>query len=832
MRLIFVALASLGIQINSIGQLLYDTAMWVPNGPVHSMVRYNNDLIIGGDFNYVGKALGYGMAVDTVNGVPVFYGFPEVDGPVYAVFPDTWGGWFIGGDFTLVGGQPRKNLAHISKSGHLYPGFNPSPDGAVYAIWVVPSNASSGIPRPEVYVGGDFTIIGGETRHHLAVLNPYNGAPYINWDPVLNGRVRCITGKGRSTVYVGGDFTLVNGYSKLRLAEFNQVNGAVYVAETLKVFNNAFNASVEALYYAYGELFIGGAFTTVDNQQRKYLVKYIAGADSIDTGFNPGVNGPVYTIGKEGYVVKYGSTGPPPPARIGDHQEYNERMFMDTTILFGGFFSLVGGQPRINIAEVSTTDGSVTSLNIQTNGPVNSLNWSKRNGDIFIGGNFTLVNGQPRRHFAQTDSLGAIKNLQFNVSDPVRCLALSDSLLYLGGEFVCRDGVERNNIAAIDLTTKTAGSFNIGADRYVSSMVLTGTGKLLVGGNFLALGGQPRMGVGGIDLNTNSVMPFVANANGLVRTVTYIGNKMYFGGLFSTVNNIPRTNMGCVNIVTGQLENWHPDPNGTVNSIEAGSDRIWVGGYYTSIGGFQKNHLAVVDTLGGYCITSFNAAVNDGIYDLDVDGSRLYLGGWFSTLGSQPRSNAGMMDPYSAAVSSFNPNPSNYVRSVQQIDPSTVVIGGDFTLVGGQDRDHMALVTSATGTLLPLNPGLNRAPLCYIKENNILYTGGLHTAISGRVHAFLNAINLQYTPGFPESDYPHQLLIYPNPAGEFIMVSLASPVDGMSLVIRDMTGREVLRVIITGAEAMLNISDLTPGIYMVGAEGGHISFQQKLIITR
>jgi hypothetical protein len=33
------------------------------------------------------------------------------------VVPDGTGGWFIGGDFSGVGGLPRANLAHIQSNG-------------------------------------------------------------------------------------------------------------------------------------------------------------------------------------------------------------------------------------------------------------------------------------------------------------------------------------------------------------------------------------------------------------------------------------------------------------------------------------------------------------------------------------------------------------------------------------------------------------------------------------------------------------------------------------------------------------------------------------------
>src|SRR5258708_10670004 len=35
--------------------------------------------------------------------------FPSVNGTVYAIVPDGLGGWYMGGDFSSVAGQPRRD---------------------------------------------------------------------------------------------------------------------------------------------------------------------------------------------------------------------------------------------------------------------------------------------------------------------------------------------------------------------------------------------------------------------------------------------------------------------------------------------------------------------------------------------------------------------------------------------------------------------------------------------------------------------------------------------------------------------------------------------------
>ena len=79
------------------------------------------------------------------------------------VVGDGSGGFYIGGNFTTVGGTACKNLAHIQSNGTLQSSWCPNPNGTVNVL------ALSGTT---LYVGGAFTTIGvGEpTRERLAAV--------------------------------------------------------------------------------------------------------------------------------------------------------------------------------------------------------------------------------------------------------------------------------------------------------------------------------------------------------------------------------------------------------------------------------------------------------------------------------------------------------------------------------------------------------------------------------------------------------------------------------------------------------------------------------------
>lgn len=180
----------------------------VTNGSINAIVQDGNTVYIGGTFTQVGPNIANGVALDKATGAPDL-AFANPDGNLYACIPDGSGGWYIGGSFTHVDGQPRANLARINGDGSVAP-WNPNPGDAVYALAVSGST---------VYVGGLFTIMGGQARGRLAALDATDGN-LITWDPNANSNVYALVVSG-STLYVGGAFTKMGNYLGRSLAVFS-----------------------------------------------------------------------------------------------------------------------------------------------------------------------------------------------------------------------------------------------------------------------------------------------------------------------------------------------------------------------------------------------------------------------------------------------------------------------------------------------------------------------------------------------------------------------------------------------------------------------------------
>src|SRR2546428_13707376 len=81
--------------------------------------------------------------------------------------PDGSGGWYLGGNFTAVRGQPRMYLAALDAATGAATAWDAHADDYVFALAV-----SGGT----VYAGGLFTNIGGQRRNLIAALDAARAA--------------------------------------------------------------------------------------------------------------------------------------------------------------------------------------------------------------------------------------------------------------------------------------------------------------------------------------------------------------------------------------------------------------------------------------------------------------------------------------------------------------------------------------------------------------------------------------------------------------------------------------------------------------------------------
>ena len=126
-------------------------ATWVPDGEVKAIAISGSTAYIGGNFTRIAPYTGSSALFDAST-AQLNTPWPEVNGVVNDVVPDGAGGWYLGGDFTSVGGVPRTDLAHVLADGTLDPNFAPTTDGLVRAL---------AVGTGTVFAGGEFSTANG-----------------------------------------------------------------------------------------------------------------------------------------------------------------------------------------------------------------------------------------------------------------------------------------------------------------------------------------------------------------------------------------------------------------------------------------------------------------------------------------------------------------------------------------------------------------------------------------------------------------------------------------------------------------------------------------------
>ena len=641
----------------------------VTNGPVYALEQQNGTLYVGGQFTQISPASGAGVPFDPTTGAQVV-GFPKVVGRIFVVAQDIAGGWYIGGIFTSVGGQPRSNLARINPDMSVSP-WNPVANDAVYSI----AQSVSGT----VFVGGLFTTITGQSRSRIAEIDVNGNA--TAWNPGANSVVRTLIVTG-GTVYAGGDFSFIGGVPRSCLAAISSTTGVVSGTWNPAPNGNVFTMEVVARPGPTVSWLVGGAFTTIGGQSRTYLAEINTAGTA--TAWNPAPNGIVYDI-----------------------QEH-------TNVYVGGAFTTVGGQPRNHIASLSTTTGLATAWNPNADDAVYTLVWSLNH--VLIGGKFTTVNGLPRPHLARIDETTGVPDA-FNPgpSDIVQSLAIGNvpgvtAAVYVGGEFSGMAGFPRNNLAAIDIATGTvlewAPEPNGPVYALKARVDYPGRYKLWAAGAFTAIGGQARGRVAELDPESGAPTVFDPHIlDNAVLTFAIQDSVLYAGGTFSATSAGPHPWASAFDIRTGAYLAWDPFPNNAVLAMGITQGKIYMGGLFTSFN-FSATHayfsgFQLYNGING----AFGPSVSAPVRAIYANNSTVWFGGDFVTAGGQPRNRIAAMTPGLNTVTAFNPGADGIVRALAP-NGSEVIAGGDFATFGGQPRPRLATFDAASGTLSPAVSGV------------------------------------------------------------------------------------------------------------------------------
>jgi len=469
---------------------------------------------------------------------------------------------YVGGDFTSVGGQTRNRIAALDPStGLAYSNFNPGANGAVYALATL---------NNILLCGGTFTTLGGQTRNRIAAIDAYWASPTYGdvtaWDPDANATVRALRTTG-SNIYVGGDFTTIGGVARNRIAAFDSAPGPV------TSWDPSAENSVYALVVAGSKVYAGGTFKIINGKERHNIAEL--DSTGVATSWNPNASDIVYGL-----------------AVSGDN----------STVYAGGQFTSIGGAPRNMLAALSTTTGLATDWDPNPDSAVLGVAVSPDGSTVYAAGYFSLSIGGALRHYlaALNAATGNATAWDPNANSTVTGLVLSgDGLtVYARGYFTTIDGQARNGLAALSSTTGHATAWNPNPDNTVSALSVLGT-TVYAGGSFSSIGGQTRKGIAALNGTTGLATPWDPNPKMVfmdpsIMTLAASGGTVYVSGLFTEIGGQTRTCLAGIDAATGLATAWNPPSTALVGCLgmAASGSTVAVGGFYEDIAGEWRPNFA------------------------------------------------------------------------------------------------------------------------------------------------------------------------------------------------------------------------------------------------
>jgi outer membrane protein assembly factor BamB len=368
----------------------WDTS-WCPSpgGPestIAVLARQESTLYVGGEFSRIAGAERRGLAafdVETgmllpwgprVSGRTIYVGLGHYADPqIYAIAVDG-SRVYLGGLFSRINGEPRRNLAAVDAVTGQLTDWDPQilqgrglrPDSRDPAIVL-----ALAVRGRVIYVGGRFGLAGGQRRGDLAAINVRSGR-VTGWNPRVEGRVVNALALDGSHLLVGGEFWRVAGKPRSSLAAIDAATGRPL---PWRPRISGRGPSVSAVTVTDSQVVVGGRFLRVNGDEHARLVAF--GRDlGAPTGWRPRPNDDVYALASDGVRVAV-----------------------------GGRFSGVGGEQRCGLAALDAGTGEIKAwaphVRDEDCGFVKALAVS--DGRLYVGGSFTTVDNEKQENLAAFD---------------------------------------------------------------------------------------------------------------------------------------------------------------------------------------------------------------------------------------------------------------------------------------------------------------------------------------------------------------------------------------------------------------------------------------------
>lgn len=467
-----VAVAALGAWLSATRHGQADPAdlsrlHWMFDGAVQATARVGDVLYVGGTFQAVAPSPNvvpplYALAAGS--GALTGPTFPIASGQVNAVLSDGSGGYFLAGDFTLIGASSASALSHILSDGTVDGAFTPTISGT-----------PSGLARVGnmLFLIGSFTVPAPRVSASVVAVSAIDGttAPWVSGlDPIRPAAI--VAGADRIVVLGSvSDATQSSGVA----AALDAVTGTqLWKTVVAPGPPSAFGAGAWAGVRDGGRVIVAHTPSAANGG----LSSLALSTGAIDTSWNPQVSPQVVTL----------SGG---------------------VLYIGGFFTTVAGQLRPSLAALDPATAALLPWNPGVLTPILRMAPSNTGG-VFISGLFeTLGPGAvPRWRMAEIDTSGAVTPwVAATRPDQVSLFAAGNGgSLIVASSLTATGYVPRAHLAAFDLTTGGLLPWAPSPDGPVDVLAAV-PGRVTVGGRFATVDGQPAKGYAAIDALSGAVLP-------------------------------------------------------------------------------------------------------------------------------------------------------------------------------------------------------------------------------------------------------------------------------------------------------------------------------------
>ncbi len=770
------------------------------NGTIFAtVIQSDGKIIIGGGFTaYNGTACNRVARLNTDGSLDAtFIVGTGADGAVWTTAIQSDGKIIIGGGFSTYNGTACNRIARLNTDGSLDASFNVG-TGANDRIYTTAVQSDG-----KIYIGGWFTSYNGTACNRIARLNTDGSLDAsFNVGTGANDRIYTTAVQSDGKINIGGWFTSYNGTACNRVARLN-TDGSLDA--TFIVGTGADGAVWTTAIQSDGKIIIGGGFSSYNGSAINRIARLNTDG-SLDATFNVG-------SGANNYV-------------------YATVMQSDEKIIIGGYFTSYNGAAINRITRLNT-NGSRDTTFIQGTGTNNTL-WVtaiQSDGKIIIGGGFSSYNGTTKGGIVRLNSNGSIDasyNAGTGVNGIVYTTAIqSDGKIIIGGNFTTCNGTIINRIARLNPDGRSDTTFNVGAgaNHYVSATAIQNDGKIIIGGWFTSYNGTAGNYLARLNTDGSLDATFVVGTgtNGHVYTTAVQSDgRIVIGGGFNSYNGTTRNGIARLN-TDGSVDTTFNVGSGTNNNVYAiaiqSNSKIIIVGGFTSYNGAVNNCIVRLNT-DGSIDTTFNvgSGANYPVRSTAIQSDgKIIIGGDFTSYIGTTMNRIARLNTDGTIDNSFNPGigASYSVQTISLQSDGKIIIGGLFTSYNDTTTNFITRLNT-DGSIDPtFNMGVGANDIVCttaLQSDGKIFIGGAFTSYNGTGRNRVARILGDTVVSIGSITANNETLLYPNPSGDYVTIVTA---ENSSIEIVSIHGQTVKSLISADSKTIVDLSELTKGIYII-----------------